>query len=294
MAQQEPTAEVTIGTVISTRRWSDTHFEVYGRKDAPRFYTDVEQRQEIFVKDTQGRESRWYVSPDKVGFREGSNIVIVTGQESEEHPSLIHYVSNTDSGEEYSDPTPVNDGTSLLNGWGLAAVIAVVLFAIVAMLGPIGAKNAVKNQASTAQTVRPTQYDVRDCPFGKKLYPDYRNPSNKYDGCPVNAELNPHTKLCECPNSLSELTQRMQAKEDAREKARIEREAAKTTGWAAAGALVIALVVGFMRNRSINNRLEDLAQARREKYTRTLLDEAAKHGVKLEVVDLQKLLLRRS
>lgn len=293
MQAQEPTAEVTIGTVVSSRRWSDTHFEVYGRKNAPRFYTDVEQRQEIFVKDTQGRESRWYVSPDKVGFREGSNIAIVTGQESSEHPNLIHYVSNLDSGEEYSDPTPVSDGASFFNGWGLGVIIAVVLFAIIAAMAPIGAKNAAKGQGYSIASFQPTAEDIKACPFGKSLYQNFNKPGNDLMGCPRGAEYHYVKRVCECATSAQDFVKRMQVKAEKQQKIRTEKEAAGNTAMGAIIAVVVGLVVGYLRSRSINSKLQEKAQALREKYAQVLVQEAAKYGVNLEVVDLQNLILRR-
>jgi hypothetical protein len=290
MATQEPTAQVTIGTVISTRRWSETNFEVYGRKNAPRFYTDVTQRQEVFVQDAQGRETRWYVNPDNVGFREGSKFIAVTGQESEAHEQLLHFVANPDSNEAYSQPAPMRVERSIFDGIGLGLLAAIITAFLVMVL--FAQSTSTKAPVRDLASFMPTKEQVQACPFGSNTPLNW----NKYprNGCPDGSTFGvyPYVGACSCAKSANDFakTTKFRYEEISRQRRTAQENGATATA-IILGSIVglIAWLIGFIRH---GNKTRAKAEQLREKYAQAIVAEAAKHGLKLEVVDKGNMDLR--
>lgn len=294
MQNNHPIAEVHIGKVVSVRRWSDTHFEVAGPRRAPRFYTDIEQRQEVFVKDASGIETRWQVPPDRVGFREGSNFLAITGEESDTHNNLIHFVSNPDSGEAYNQPTPIRNDASGFAGFGLGFIVALIVAALFSFASPFLAKNKVGEFKETQAHFLPFNSDVRACPYGTRVIMDHRKPENTWEGCPRGARLlYPPTLGCECAKSSEDFAHTLYAKAQENHSIRLANE---TTSYNVIGMIlgvVVGLIVWFIKYSRTKSQMEDLAYERRKQYAQVIEAEAAKHGVPVEVTDLEQLLLRR-
>jgi hypothetical protein len=127
------------GVVTSTKRWSDTHIRSSGGGgyvgsgggyvSAPQITSDVVQRLEVSIKDSQGKESFEDVGSYGVSFKEGDGIAIL----KEPVSSHFVYLENTTTGEVYSFKFAPWFGYAfggLFKGLVAAVFIAVIVFLI--------------------------------------------------------------------------------------------------------------------------------------------------------------------
>lgn len=294
MAKSYPYIEITKGKVIASRRWSDTHMEVYGRQNAPRFYTDVEQRQEIFVKDDKGNESRWYVNPDNVGFREGSNFVGVTGQETADQEERLLYVGNPDSGEAYRRNSPIVPKKETFHGFGHGFVVALILSAILAFFfAPLLAKVWAPEFTSTKQQWMPTTGDIAACPFGSTVRPDPKGYFGYYrdTGCPFGSQSLPGNGGCKCASSADEYAERMYALDKRRHDAKVKEKAEIYGLYGVLAGLIAGALVWLYKAGKRKEELYAQAKQLRTQYIAALDVECVLKGVPLRVTDDENMLI---
>lgn len=295
-------AKALIGTVTAVQRWSDTHMDVRGRTNRPIITTDVEQRQEIFVKDDQGNESTWEIDPNKVSFRQSSRILIVHGKEGANYPHSIHYIANTDTGAEISPPTPmpnVPGVAGLVSGVLLAAVISISLYSF---NEPLAELMTAKREIPASISTEHLRY-AKQCPAGTTYPATYKLIYNKYETytCdllpnwrPLTSRSNP--KLCECPSEGTlELWQKDRnnnyVQSSLREDSR--RLASGLASFAWLPATLAGLILWFISNWRIRKSVRKIATATRESYAKAIESAAAEQGVSLKVTDMANLIVRR-
>lgn len=109
--QQQPWVNWHMGTVVSVKRWSDTHVSSSGGGGsvapkyggyvaAPKVHSEVVQRQEVFLRNHDGKEMAFELGGTNVAAREGSTLLVAWGGFEEKEPPI--YVENLDTGETYS------------------------------------------------------------------------------------------------------------------------------------------------------------------------------------------------
>lgn len=128
-------ADVHLGKVVSSSRWSQTHVSSSGGGGrivggtgyiaAPTIESSTSDKNEVFSISSDGQESRFVFENRAVGFREGNRILVAWGSETGSKNGQYYYLENLDTGEK-SDHTPEAPG-----GIGCGTIISSFILSVI-------------------------------------------------------------------------------------------------------------------------------------------------------------------